>query len=123
VRTRFQDVIARGSEVNVSAVVLLKLWYGVEKNVQQESNTGRLEAFFTVPINLLSFNEEDARVAEKIRAAVEKTGWPIGAYDLLISGGGTPQADAGNRQWERICPREGTCLARLGEILMRMFEM
>jgi tRNA(fMet)-specific endonuclease VapC len=86
VRTQFQDAIARGGEVHVSAVVLFELWYGVAKSAQQESNIGRLETFLAGPIRLLSFDEEDARVAGRIRAAVEKIGRPIGAYDLLIAG-------------------------------------
>jgi tRNA(fMet)-specific endonuclease VapC len=86
VRTRFQDVIARGADVNVSAVVVFELWYGVAKSAQQESNTGRLESFLAGPIRFLSFDEEDARVVGRIRATVEKIGRPIGAYDLLIAG-------------------------------------
>jgi tRNA(fMet)-specific endonuclease VapC len=86
VRTRFEDAIARGAEVNVSVVVVFELWYGVAKSAQQESNTGRLETFLAGPISLLSFDEEDARAAGKIRAAVEEVGRPIGAYDLLIAG-------------------------------------
>ncbi|PYU09346.1 MAG: VapC toxin family PIN domain ribonuclease, partial [Acidobacteria bacterium] len=34
----------------------------------------------------LPFEEEDARTAGKIRAAMEAVGKPIGAYDLLIAG-------------------------------------
>ena len=86
VRIRFQDAIARGAEVNVSTVVVFELWYGVAKSAQQESNTSRLETFLAGPISLLSFDEEDARAAGRIRAAVEKAGRPIGAYDLLIAG-------------------------------------
>ena len=86
VRIRFQDAIARAAEVNVSSVVVFELWYGVAKSAQQESNTGRLETFLAGPISLLSFDEEDARAAGRIRAAVEKVGRPIGAYDLLIAG-------------------------------------
>jgi len=79
-------VIARGAEVSVSAVVLFELWYGVAKSEQLESNSSRLESFLAGPISLLSFDEEDARVAGRIRATVEKIGRPIGAYDLLIAG-------------------------------------
>ena len=86
VRIRFQDAIARGAELNVSSVVVFELWYGVAKSAQQESNTSRLETFLAGPISLLSFDEEDARAAGRIRAAVEKAGRPIGAYDLLIAG-------------------------------------
>ena len=72
--------------MNVSSVVAFELWYGVAKSAQQESNTDRLESFLAGPIRLLSFDEEDARAAGRIRAAVEKIGRPIGAYNLLIAG-------------------------------------
>jgi len=86
VRTRFQSAIAKGAEVSVSAVVAFELWYGVAKSSQHESNTARLESFLSGPISLLAFDEEDSRVAGRIRAAVEVVGRPIGAYDLLIAG-------------------------------------
>jgi tRNA(fMet)-specific endonuclease VapC len=86
VRTRFQSAIARGADMNVSAVVAFELWYGVAKSAQHDSNTGRLESFLSGPIKLLTFDAEDARAAGRIRAAVEKIGRPIGAYDLLIAG-------------------------------------
>jgi predicted nucleic acid-binding protein len=38
------------------------------------------------PVVELSFNDEDARVAGLIRATLEASGKPIGAFDLLIAG-------------------------------------
>jgi tRNA(fMet)-specific endonuclease VapC len=35
---------------------------------------------------VLPFESEDAEVAGEIRADLERTGKPIGAYDLLIAG-------------------------------------
>lgn len=86
VRARFRSVIARGVRVHVSTVVAFELWYGVAKSTQQESNTKRLESFSSGPISLLPFEEEDAKSAGRIRAALEAVGRPIGAYDLLIAG-------------------------------------
>ncbi|HEY7225017.1 MAG TPA: PIN domain-containing protein [Micromonosporaceae bacterium] len=37
-------------------------------------------------LDLLDFDDEDARVAGQVRAALEIRGTPIGAYDLLIAG-------------------------------------
>jgi len=34
----------------------------------------------------LAFEEEDAKLAGSVRAAMESAGKPIGAYDLLIAG-------------------------------------
>jgi tRNA(fMet)-specific endonuclease VapC len=74
-----------GAQANVSTIVVFELWYGVAKSERQEANTIRLETFLAGPINLLPFEEEDARTAGKIRAAIEAAGRPIGAYDLLIA--------------------------------------
>ena len=64
----------------------LSSWYGVGKSVHQETNARRVETFFAGPVTLLPFEEEDARRAGGIRAALESVGRPIGAYDLLIAG-------------------------------------
>jgi tRNA(fMet)-specific endonuclease VapC len=37
-------------------------------------------------VDLLDFDDEDARAAGQVRATLEKAGTPIGAYDLLIAG-------------------------------------
>jgi len=37
-------------------------------------------------LDLLDFDDQDARATGRVRAALEKTGTPIGAYDLLIAG-------------------------------------
>ena len=38
------------------------------------------------PVSLLPFDDEDAKAAGSVRAALEKRGRPIGAYDLLLAG-------------------------------------
>ena len=42
--------------------------------------------FFTGPLHPLLFDSEDAEIAGAIRADLEASGKPIGAYDLLIAG-------------------------------------
>jgi len=86
VRTRFQKVTAAGAKVFVSSVVAFELWYGVSKSSREEFNTKRLRTFFAGPINVVPFEEEDAKIAGFVRAELEVSGKPIGAYDLLISG-------------------------------------
>jgi len=53
---------------------------------RRETNTERLQTFLAGPIALMGFDEEESRTAGSIRAALEKIGRPIGAYDLLIAG-------------------------------------
>jgi tRNA(fMet)-specific endonuclease VapC len=86
VRSRFQRAASGGAVIYVSSVVTFELWYGVSKSVPQTYNTQRLEAFLAGPITLLPLEREDAKAAGSIRAALQATGTPIGAYDTLIAG-------------------------------------
>jgi tRNA(fMet)-specific endonuclease VapC len=86
VRERLADVIAAGHTISVPTVVAFELWYGVAKSARREANAQRLEAFFRGPIELLPFEQDDARAAGEVRATLEAAGTPIGAYDLLIAG-------------------------------------
>jgi tRNA(fMet)-specific endonuclease VapC len=72
--------------MQVSSIVVFELWYGVAKSARPETNAQLVETFFAGPVNLLAFEPEDAKVAGRVRAALEATGKPIGAYDLLIAG-------------------------------------
>jgi len=56
------------------------------KSVTTEANTLRLKMFLAGPVRVLEFGEEDARCAGEIRNTLERTGKPIGTYDLLIAG-------------------------------------
>jgi tRNA(fMet)-specific endonuclease VapC len=86
VRNRSQEALSHGEQICVSSVVTFELWYGVGKSIRQEENMQRLETFLAGPITLLSFDDEDARVAGTIRATLQASGTPIGVYDLLIAG-------------------------------------
>lgn len=86
VRERFQQAVTAGAVVGVSSVVAFELWYGSAKSARKQASASRLEAFFSGPFDLLPFDDEDARVAGEIRAALETAGTPIGAYDVLIAG-------------------------------------
>ncbi|HLX85096.1 MAG TPA: type II toxin-antitoxin system VapC family toxin [Terriglobales bacterium] len=86
VRTRLRKALDADHEVMVSSVVAFELWYGVAKSGRPEANARLVEAFFAGPVRLLGFESEDAKVAGRIRAALEAVGKPIGAYDLLIAG-------------------------------------
>jgi tRNA(fMet)-specific endonuclease VapC len=86
VRIRFRKALDAGASILVPTVVACELWYGVAKSIHRGLNTRRVVTFFAGPVNLLPFEEEDARIAGSIRAALETSGKPIGAYDLLIAG-------------------------------------
>jgi len=86
VRTRLQKALAEEATVWVSSVVAFELWYGVAKSARPDANARLVETFFAGPVSLLAFDPEDAKVAGRVRAALEAVGKPIGAYDLLIAG-------------------------------------
>ena len=85
VRARFRKANT-GANIFVPSIVSFELWYGVAKSSLKEFNAKRLEAFFAGPIAVLPFDQDDARMAGPVRAALEISGKPIGAYDLLIAG-------------------------------------
>jgi tRNA(fMet)-specific endonuclease VapC len=86
VRERYRETQASGGYLAVSSVVLFELWYGVAKSSQVLENTERLRVFLSGDLDLLDFDDEDAQASGQVRAALEKTGTPIGAYDVLIAG-------------------------------------
>lgn len=83
--TRFLKELAAGAQLFVSWVVALELWYGVEKSLHKEANALRVKTFLAGQVTPLPFEEEDARIAGRIRVVAEAVGKPVGAYDLLIA--------------------------------------
>lgn len=86
VRERYREAQKSGHYLAVSSVVLFELWYDVEKSGRIQENTERLRVLLSGDLDLLDFDDEDAQTAGRVRAALEKIGTPIGAYDLLIAG-------------------------------------
>ena len=86
VRGRFQRVSRAGGIVHVPSVVTFELWYGVANSTRVAFNTDRLGAFLSGRVNVLPFDDGDARAAGAIRANLEVSGRIIGPYDLLIAG-------------------------------------
>jgi tRNA(fMet)-specific endonuclease VapC len=86
VRSRFEKAIRRDFQVYISSVVAFELWYGIAKSARVETNTQRLEMLLSSPVIALPFDNEDARAAGSIRADLQASGRPIGAYDYLIAG-------------------------------------
>jgi tRNA(fMet)-specific endonuclease VapC len=58
----------------------------VEKSGRVKENTERLRVLLFGDLDLLDFDDQDARAAGRVRAALETTGPLISAYDLLIAG-------------------------------------
>ncbi len=105
-RIRFDQAVRSGDQVAVSAVVLFELWYGVAKSRRRQYNADTIADFLAGPIQLLSFDAEDAREAGDIRAALERSGKPIGPYDVLIAAQarrrGATLVTANRREFARV---------------------
>lgn len=67
----------------LSAIAAHELFYGAYKSRRQTQNLARIEGLLFV---VLEFDQEDARHAGAIRAALAAVGTPIGPYDVLIAG-------------------------------------
>lgn len=70
-------------DVCISAITLAELEYGAEKSQHRERNKIALAGFLT-PLEIHPFSDKSAVKCGEIRAALEKKGQVIGAYDLLI---------------------------------------
>jgi len=68
----------------VSAITLFELWFGIVKSNRLAENAEQLSAFVPT-VQVLDFDDEDARVAADVRLALARAGTPIGGYDLLIA--------------------------------------
>lgn len=86
VQTRFAGAFHKGGSFFTSSVVAFELWYGVSKSKRVVENTQRYSTFFAGPIDVLPFDQGAAQVAGELRARLEASGKPIGAYDLLLAG-------------------------------------
>ena len=86
VRERYREAESSGDYLGLSSVVLYELWYSVAKSSRVQENTERLRIFLSGNVDLLDFDDEDARSTAQVRATLESAGTPIGAYDLLIAG-------------------------------------
>src|SRR5713101_4626452 len=85
VRARIRATIERGRTLAISPIVLFELRYGAAKSGQPERNVQRIADFLVGAIVVLPFEPGDAEEAGDIRAALERTGTPIGPYDVLIA--------------------------------------
>jgi len=85
VRQRLEAALAAGTTVGVPTVVLFEVRHGIAKSARPKDNTAILAAFLASEVVRWPFEQEDAAEAGEIRATLERSGTPIGPYDLLIA--------------------------------------
>jgi tRNA(fMet)-specific endonuclease VapC len=71
-------------DIGISTVTIAELHYGVEKSIRVEQNQTALEQFL-LPLAVVAFDYAAARAYGRIRTALERSGTPIGALDMLIA--------------------------------------
>lgn len=72
-------------DICVSSITVAELRYGVEKSQHTKQNQAALDLFLS-PLEIVEFGPSTAHHYGQIRANLERSGTPIGAYDLLIAG-------------------------------------
>ncbi|MFN3389127.1 MAG: type II toxin-antitoxin system VapC family toxin [Allosphingosinicella sp.] len=82
IRARFNREAAA---LSISTVVLFELLYGAQRSADPQRHRSDVEAL-AARLEVLPFDAQAAMHAAEIRAALERKGEPIGAYDLLIAG-------------------------------------
>lgn len=105
-QARLESELIAQTPLYVSAIVRFELRYGARKSAFPERNLARIDEFFTAVSGVLDFDDEDAAAAGDIRAALEKLGTPIGAYDILIAAQARRRSailvTANRREFERV---------------------
>ena len=82
VKRRFEQ---HQGQMGISAVTLGELVFGAEHSTQVERNLADIEAL-AARLEVLPFEEKAAYHFGQIRAALYRTGQPIGPYDMMIAG-------------------------------------
>ncbi len=71
-------------EIGISTISVSELRYGVAKSMHRKKNEVRLEEFLT-PLEILSYDQQAAKVYGDIRFQLEQHGQLIGPLDMLIA--------------------------------------
>lgn len=71
-------------DICISSVTFAELMYGVEKSQHQQKNREALEEF-TLPLEIIPFDDDAAKHYGSIRTYLEKKGEIIGPLDLMIA--------------------------------------
>ena len=74
--------------IAISAITRMEIEFGLLLNPDRARKLAAAMDAFLSSIAILPFEDADAKAAGGLRAALQKQGQPIGAYDVLIAGCG-----------------------------------
>ncbi len=106
IRARLGEQIRTGTTIVLPVIALFEMRYGHAKSLRKTESERLLAEFFSSGIGVAPFESEDADHACEIRAHLEATGTPIGAYDYLIAAQarrrGAVLVTSNGREFERV---------------------
>lgn len=73
----------RPADIGLPSIVMHELYFGAFRSQRLERNLALVDR---LRFEVLPFDQDDARRAGEIRAALAAQGTPIGGYDVLIAG-------------------------------------
>jgi len=71
-------------DIGIPAIVLFELEVGIAKSTSPQKRMKQLTELLAV-IKVLPFGAAEAKIAAQIRVDLEKSGTPIGPFDILIA--------------------------------------
>jgi tRNA(fMet)-specific endonuclease VapC len=72
--------------IAVSSITAVEVEFGLALNAQRARRLAPVMHALLQAISILPYDIEDGRATASLRAALQKKGRPIGAYDALIAG-------------------------------------
>lgn len=79
-RDRFNRL---ADQLCISSITLAELHYGAEKSARRPENLQAIGQF-AARLEIMPFTPKAAAHHGQIRAQLDRAGWPVGAYDMLI---------------------------------------
>jgi len=73
----------RPADIGLPSIVMHELYFGAFRSQRIERNLALVDR---LRFEVLPFDQDDARRAGEIRAALAAQGTPVGGYDVLIAG-------------------------------------
>ena len=83
VRTRFQRALHGGATVSTSSLVIFDLWTRVAEASRGQKQI--METFLTGPVEVISFEEQDAVMAAALRQELKGQDAKLEDLDLLVA--------------------------------------